>query len=216
MNFVSLKQHPSRELSQCPRFRRNTKDPVPYPVPGVPQSNRARLRTTAQAGIPGTMNPLRLSKKKNPAGIHGHTDRSLKISEPDFDRARDFSGRNRDGQKYFGRSRANTKKYFPGSRPFADSRRFPAQEGSTHRPPTNRSSSDAGYAPVMIMPGVILVQRSLEHCRIIPEMPAGILVQRSLQNCRLYLFSLGPHGWEVIIRKNAEQGPEFTEDYRRE
>ena len=38
--------------------------------------------------------------------------------------------------------------------------------------------------------------------------PAGILVQRSPYRARLYLFSLNLLIMEVIIRKNAESGPE--------
>ena len=46
--------------------------------------------------------------------------------------------------------------------------------------------------------------------------PERIQVQRSLERSRLYLLSLKPPEPEVIIRKNAEQVPEFEQDYRRE
>ena len=47
----------------------------------------------------------------------------------------------------------------------------------------------------------------LMTCRIL-KTPAGILVQRGTYRARLYLFSPGPRMLEVIIRENAESGPE--------
>jgi hypothetical protein len=46
--------------------------------------------------------------------------------------------------------------------------------------------------------------------------PERILVQRSPERCQLYLFYPGSPGWEIIIRKNAEQSPEIAEVCRRE
>ena len=43
--------------------------------------------------------------------------------------------------------------------------------------------------------------------------PVRILVQRTPQQARLYLFSLNPRILEVIIRKNAEPGPENSVIY---